>query len=346
MSTPDLTQLRVQAKELLRAVRAGQPEALARALRYFPSDTDFRLSHAQLVLARENGYPSWAKLKHDIGGQSAPSINETYFKAIEANDPETVAEMLSAAPGLAASWRRNQWGWESALHVAAEKGALEVARLLVEAGAEVYELQQGGYPPVIEAVWNGHKELADYLLEESRKRDNGLPPTYGCGIDIVLASRVGWLDRIQMHVERDPFAVYRRGCIGETVLHWPAHNGYVQVVEYLLDHGAAIEADEIGLYGGKPLHWAAEHAPACVVLLLTRGADPNARNLMKGDFEGFTPLHMCARQREECTECARLLLDAGCDPGALDANGRRAIDVAKECGKTVMAGFLERVKST
>jgi ankyrin repeat protein len=43
-------------------------------------------------------------------------------------------------------------------------------------------------------------------------------------------------------------------------LHWPAHNGFVEIVEVLLDAGAAIDADEINCYGGKPLHWASEHA--------------------------------------------------------------------------------------
>lgn len=101
-----------------------------------------------------------------------------------------------------------------------------------------------------------------------------------------------------------------------------------------------MNADEIGLYGGKPLHWAAEHSPETLRLLLERGADPKARNLMKNEFEGYTPLHMTADQDEESVECAQLLLDAGADLLARDAKGRTPHDIAQEKGRSKMAAFL------
>jgi ankyrin repeat protein len=342
-SKPDLTQLRVQSRELLRSVQAGDASALARALRYFPAETDFKLSHAQLVLARENGFESWAKLKHALDVDAPEPVQtrlDEFFTAVERGDNDLATTLLAANPGLAGSWRRCDHGWESALHVAAHGGNLELVRALVEAGADVYPVRQGDYPPIFEAIYRRHDDVVAYLLEASAARDNGQPPTMGFGIDIVLATRVGWLDRVKMHVERDPFAVYRRGCIGESVLHWPAHNGFVEIVRYLLDHGAAIEADEIGLYGGKPLTWAAEHEPGTVRLLLERGADPNSRNVMKGDKEGFTPLHMTASQREQCIECAELLLTGGADPTLLDARGETPLRVAERKGHHRMAEFL------
>jgi ankyrin repeat protein len=263
------------------------------------------------------------------------------YEAIEAGDDNVAIGLIQDNAELAGVWRKGRWGWEYPLNVAAQHGRLAIAKALVESGAEIYAVNQGDYPPVFNALSDGHREVGEYLLEASAKSDNGrLPPTYGCGIDIVLAARLGLLARVQMHVERDPLAVFRRGCIGETVLHWPAHNRHVEVVRFLLDSGTLIEADEIGLYGGKPLHWAAEHAPACVALLLERGANPNARNLMKGDFEGFTPLHMMARQSEQELECARLLLAAGADPTLLDARGQTALDVAKANGRERVVQFL------
>jgi len=53
----NLEQLRKQAKELVRAARAGDEDALARLSRREPT-----LAHAQLVLAREHGYASWPAL--------------------------------------------------------------------------------------------------------------------------------------------------------------------------------------------------------------------------------------------------------------------------------------------
>ena len=50
----NLEQLRRQAKELVRAARAGDEEALARL-----GDLPPKLASAQLALAREHGYRSW-----------------------------------------------------------------------------------------------------------------------------------------------------------------------------------------------------------------------------------------------------------------------------------------------
>jgi ankyrin repeat protein len=54
----NLEQLRKQAKELARTARAGDPTAVERL-----GELPARLSSAQLVLAREQGFSSWPKLK-------------------------------------------------------------------------------------------------------------------------------------------------------------------------------------------------------------------------------------------------------------------------------------------
>ena len=67
---PDLDQLRKQARDLQRAVRAGDGAALALA-REHGRDRDlgpsgFPLASAQLVIARRHGFASWPKLHHYI----------------------------------------------------------------------------------------------------------------------------------------------------------------------------------------------------------------------------------------------------------------------------------------
>jgi hypothetical protein len=60
----NLEQLRNQARELLRQFRAGDAEALARCDAQFARRPNvLRLAHAQFVLAREAGFPSWPRLK-------------------------------------------------------------------------------------------------------------------------------------------------------------------------------------------------------------------------------------------------------------------------------------------
>ena len=66
---PDLDQLRNQARELQRAVRAGDETARARVARWHPAPpppAEFRLTAAQLVLAREHGFASWARLRRYV----------------------------------------------------------------------------------------------------------------------------------------------------------------------------------------------------------------------------------------------------------------------------------------
>jgi hypothetical protein len=60
----NLEQLRKRARELLRQFRAAEPAALARWDAQFAQRPNvLQLAHAQAVLAREAGFPSWPQLK-------------------------------------------------------------------------------------------------------------------------------------------------------------------------------------------------------------------------------------------------------------------------------------------
>lgn len=101
----NLDQLRKQAKELVRAARAGDPEALARLEGREPI-----LARAQLVLAREHGYPSWPALV------AAAEANADAFVIAATDGRRTRAEaMLAARPDI----ERDAWarlvlgrGWD------------------------------------------------------------------------------------------------------------------------------------------------------------------------------------------------------------------------------------------
>ncbi len=68
---PNFEQLRHQAKDLLRAATAADDEALERIRRV--SDR-LNLTSAQLALARENGFPSWATLKKAVESDKALGV--------------------------------------------------------------------------------------------------------------------------------------------------------------------------------------------------------------------------------------------------------------------------------
>jgi hypothetical protein len=67
----DIDQLRRQARELLRAAVAGEPEALARLRAVSERPT---LAAAQLAIAREHGLPSWPALRSAVESRR-PSID-------------------------------------------------------------------------------------------------------------------------------------------------------------------------------------------------------------------------------------------------------------------------------
>jgi ankyrin repeat protein len=93
----NLEQLRKQAKELVRAARAGDADALTRLEGREPT-----LAGAQLVLAREHGYPSWPRLV--AGAEAEPQA----FVLAATNRQRTRAEaMLAARPEIESDpWAR------------------------------------------------------------------------------------------------------------------------------------------------------------------------------------------------------------------------------------------------
>lgn len=100
----DLTQLRAQAKELRRAASKGNPAALARVAAVRPADpTAVTLREAQLVIAREHGFPGWRELVQECvsGADGRPvrdrdlhrwfgvELNNSLFDQLDRYQPDT-----------------------------------------------------------------------------------------------------------------------------------------------------------------------------------------------------------------------------------------------------------------
>jgi hypothetical protein len=70
---PSFEHLRRQAKDLLRAAQLGQPDATRRLTAHGPGLPP-TLGTAQLVLAREHGFTSWAQLKSLVLTMAASGV--------------------------------------------------------------------------------------------------------------------------------------------------------------------------------------------------------------------------------------------------------------------------------
>ena len=126
---PDLEQLRHQAKELLRAIRRGDPEALDDLRTYHPERPDpahVKLADAQLVLARSYKAPSWPRVVQACA----------LIRAICRDDLEGVRALVTRHPNLLHEDARIRDGnWGPPMSYAANLGRDRIVELLHALGA-------------------------------------------------------------------------------------------------------------------------------------------------------------------------------------------------------------------
>jgi ankyrin repeat protein len=234
----DLEQLRKQAKELVRAARAGDPGALVRLGGREPI-----LARAQLVLAREHGYPSWPALL------AAAEANVDAFVRAATDNRRTRAErMLAARPEIA----DDPW-----------------ARLVLGRGWDGDPDEPGGprnWAPILYVCHScfASPELARELLERGADPNATFSNEYGEMSALYGAAGVVHdpeLTRILLEAGANPDD-------GESLYHSVEHES-TACLELLLEHGATVD-------GTNALPHALDYEEIeHVRLLLDAGGDPN-----------------------------------------------------------------------
>ena len=157
---PDLEQLQRQAKDLLRAVHAGDASALAELRERHPESVDpaaAKLSDAQLALARSYEASSWPRLVHAV----------QLAEAIWRDDAETVRALVARNPTLAHEHVliRRDSNWGPPMTYAANLGRNAIIRVLRELGATDLESAAG------RAALQGHPDTVRMIYEMA-----GRPP--------------------------------------------------------------------------------------------------------------------------------------------------------------------------
>jgi ankyrin repeat protein len=156
----NLEQLRKQAKELVRAVRNGDEQALERIRAHAPERERVLLADAQLTLAREQGYRSWPDLV-----AAAEASADAFVVAATSGRRERAERLLAARPEI----ERDRWaglvlgrGWDGApnevggpcdwapLHYVCHSCFANVglARELLERGADPNGFYANDYGPM------------------------------------------------------------------------------------------------------------------------------------------------------------------------------------------------------
>ena len=204
---------------------------------------------------------------------------------------------------------------ETPLHVAVRRGHIEVARVLLEHGADTEARDNHGRTPLLRASRDGHIELARVLLKhgantEARDKENSSP--------LDNATEGGHVEFAQILLDHGA-DVNARDKEGTTSLHWASAMRQTEVALVLIRRGADLEART---KRNETLLHVAE-GEEVTRLLLEQGADANAL----GDENG-TPLHAASKMGR--VGPARILLEHGANPNARDANDATPLHLATD----------------
>src|SRR4051812_18478847 len=127
----DLNQLKRQAKDLLKAYRAGDADAVAEVDRLYLAAVraSFALHDAQLVVARRYGFRSWTKLKEHVDRATVAKLAE----AAKTGDVVRLRALLKARPELV-NMDMAEDNEHRAIHFAVMHRQPEAVRVLMKAG--------------------------------------------------------------------------------------------------------------------------------------------------------------------------------------------------------------------
>ena len=277
-ASPNLEHLRKQARDLQRDHQAGRAEAFARVRSHLPRLADSSISEiaaarlsrtdAQLVVAREYGFPSWPRLVATLG---APADRISRLKAaIEQGESDTILQMLEDHPGL----REQPFEWQDAkgrrrritpMRFANACNQQASVDALLEAGADLGFLGT--------ALWNNvyNRNLPQVRRLLARGVDPNAGFSLACGligparhefVNLLIETGASFSDDARMDIHRNELTA-----LGIRLRRDPA-----------LIHQHFVDTSQGMPTGGTLLHIAAAHNDLTVIdLLAVPTSTPSAR---------------------------------------------------------------------
>ena len=316
---PNLEQQKKQARELLDAARAGDAQALGRLRTHHPRgaaladtpDRAFKLTEAQLVIAREYGFASWPKLKAHIESVVAARRTRPFVRELSYYD-DRARGLLAVVPDGVPHALEQVRSWHPRFSASSDD-EIRASTLTLDDARLIYARQHG---------FESWAALDAYL---TRLANGATPDPF---MAVFEAGRAKDWRRVNDVLTKHPDVVRVRGTNGNTLLNLasnllacPAPNAAAgedpsdaadRLAPMQLLIAAGADVDQANDRGWTPLHQAGyRNDPAMAELLLRSGA----RIDLEAHGSGGTPLAAALFWGHR--EAAEVLAAAGVVPSNL-----------------------------
>jgi len=302
---------------------------------YFESKQfDAALSAFQRLLDEYPESKSIPATKQMIERVQQAKKNRALFEAVKKADIEQVKLLITKGADIEAKWgdvyNKNEefpsaayrlgYNTSTPLWHAVYSGKIEVVKLFVEAGADV---NAGQWPPLCQALYEKKMAIAEYLINHGANVN--YPEDWGPLQEAACYS----IEMVKLLVAKGANVNGGR----QPTIHAGIRSGYREIVEFLIQHGADVNAKDQWGRGYTPLQRAAIRGkPELVKLLLEAGADISFKN-----NKGQTALHVSLDirnsdypQYQQSKDAVELLLSKGPDVNLKDKDGRTPLHLAVE----------------
>ena len=235
-------------------------------------------------------------------------------------------EAVRAALARKADVNAPQVDGTTALHWAVERDDVDLAEILLTAGARASARTREGVTPLQLAAINGSARMIGRLIKSGADPNAPLTPAHDTAL--MLAARTGKTDAIRLLLEAGADINTKETWGGTTALMWAVAERHAETARMLITAGADVNARS--------------HYVAAANGRGFEGRTPSASRTEEKVEEfasgWLTPLMFAAR--DGSLELARILVGAGADVDAVAGDGKTALALAIFDGNYDVATFL------
>lgn len=312
---PEITTLLINAKGiklnewniLTQPERSWKYTALMKAVKF--SDVVKQLLDKNVLIDLQDDWILWDGKLHESGGNTALML------AVGApNFTYTESAKLLIDKGAKINIQ-NKLGY-TALMLGVHN--TEISKILIDKGATLDTRTKHGETALMLAAGK-YAEVVKMLIDKGANIQLRQSTFSSSPNALDYAAKEGNIEAAKLILKRAEELGIKKEIISAG-LHWAVIANQLEMAKYLLDEGALVDGtDEYGKY--TPLMETS--MPEMVQLLISRGADVNARN----NFN-YTALHKAVsnymkpdNKEKECDKILKMLFDKGADINAQDGNG-------------------------